>query len=89
MNTGAPTYRFNGKEVILIENDLGLEDYTTATSGKPYMLYFKPTDYAINSNLQIGFKRYFNEDTNKWVNKGLCIMDGKLLDANGCYIISK
>lgn len=89
VNTGAPTYRFNGKEVILIENDLGLEDYTTATSGKPYMLYFKPTDYAINSNLQIGFKRYFNEDTNKWVNKGLCIMDGKLLDANGCYIISK
>lgn len=89
VNTGAPTYRFNGKEVILIENDLGIEDYSTATAGKPYMLYFKPTDYAINSNLQIGFKRYFNEDTNKWVNKGLCIMDGKLLDVNSCYIISK
>ena len=89
VNTGAPTYRFNGKEVILIENDLGIEDYSTATSGKPYMLHFKPTDYAINSNLQIGFKHYFNEDTNKWVNKGLCIMDGKLLDVNSCYIISK
>lgn len=89
VNTGAPTYRFNGKEVLLVENDLGIEDYSTATSGKPYMLYFKPTDYAINSNLQIGFKRYFNEDTNKWVNKGLCIMDGKLLDVNSCYIISK
>lgn len=89
VNTGAPTYRFNGKEVLLVENDLGIEDYSTATAGKPYMLYFKPTDYAINSNLQIGFKRYFNEDTNKWVNKGLCIMDGKLLDVNSCYIISK
>ena len=89
VNTGAPTYRFNGKEVLLVENDLGIEDYSTATSGKPYMLYFKPTDYAINSNLQIGYKSYFNEDTNKWVNKGLCIMDGKLLDVNSCYIISK
>lgn len=89
VNTGAPTYRFNGKEVLLVENDLGIEDYSTATAGNPYMLYFKPTDYAINSNLQIGFKRYFNEDTNKWVNKGLCIMDGKLLDVNSCYIISK
>lgn len=89
VNTGAPTYRFNGKEVVLIENDLGIEDYSTAASGKPYMFYFKPTDYAINSNLQIGFKRYFNEDTNKWVNKGLCIMDGKLLDVDSCYIISK
>ena len=89
VNTGAPTYRFNGKEVLLVENDFGIEDYSTATSGKPYMLYFKPTDYAINSNLQIGYKSYFNEDTNKWVNKGLCIMDGKLLDVNSCYIISK
>lgn len=89
VNTGAPTYRFNGKEVMLIENDLGIYDYSTATTGQPYMLYFKPTDYAINSNLQIGFKRYFNEDTNKWVNKGLCIMDGKLLDVNSCYIIKK
>lgn len=89
VNTGAPTYRFNGKEVVLIENDLGIMDYSTATSGQPYMLYFKPTDYAINSNLQIGFKRYFDEDKNKWVNKGLCIMDGKLLDVNSCYIIKK
>jgi HK97 family phage major capsid protein len=89
VNTGAPTYRFNGKEVLLVENDLGIADYSTAGSGDVYMLYFKPTDYAINSNLQIGFKRYFKEDDNKWVNKGLCIMDGKLLDVNSCYIIKK
>lgn len=87
--TNQTTYRFNGKEVMLVENDLGIYDFSTATSGQPYMIYFKPTDYAINSNLQIGFKRYFNDDTNKWVNKGLCIMDGKLLDVNSCYIIKK
>lgn len=87
--TNTTTYRFNGKEVLLIENDLGIYDYSTASSKQPYMVYFKPTDYAINSNLQIGFKRYFKDDDNKWINKGLVIMDGKLLDVNSCYIISK
>lgn len=87
--TGQTTYRFNGKEVMLVESDLGIMDYSTATEGQPYVVYLKPENYAINSNLQIGFKRYFNEDTNKWVNKGLCIMDGKLLDTNGVFIITK
>lgn len=87
--TNTTTYRFNGKEVMLVESDLGIADFSTATEGQAYMVYVKPENYAINSNLQIGFKRYFNEDTNKWVNKGLCIMDGKLLDVNGTYIIKK
>ena len=89
VETNTTTYRFNGKEVMLVESDLGIMYFTTATEGQPYMVYLKPENYAINSNLQIGFKRYFNEDTNKWVNKGLCIMDGKLLDTNGVFIIKK
>lgn len=89
VETNSTTYRFNGKEVMLVESDLGIMDFSTATEGQPYMVYLKPENYAINSNLQIGFKRYFNEDTNKWVNKGLCIMDGKLLDTNGVFIIKK
>jgi len=89
VETNSTTYRFNGKEVMLVESDLGIVDFSTATEGQVYMVYVKPENYAINSNLQVGFKRYFNEDTNKWVNKGLCIMDGKLLDTNGVFIIKK
>lgn len=89
VKTGETTYRFNGKEVMLVESDLGLYDYSVATSGQAYMIYFKPEDYAINSNLQIGFKRYYDEDKNKWISKGLTIMDGKLLDVNSVFIISK
>lgn len=85
---GTTTCRFAGKEVILVEPDI-LKDFDTAGSGEAFAIYFKPTDYAINSQLQVGFKRYFNEDTNKWVNKGLCIMDGKLLDVNSVYILTK
>ena len=85
---GTTTCRFAGKEVQLVEPDI-IKDYDAATSGEAFAVYFRPQDYAINSQLQVGFKRYFNEDTNKWVNKGLCIMDGKLLDVNGVYLLTK
>lgn len=86
--TGQTECRFLGREVQLVEPDI-LKDFDTATEDEAFGLYFKPTDYAINSNLQIGFKRYFNEDTNKWVNKGLCIIDGKLIDVHSVYILKK
>ena len=86
--TGTQILRFNGREVILVEADV-LTDYATAIEGEVFGIYLKPTDYAINSNLQIGFKRYYDEDNNKWVNKGLTIKDGKLLDVNGVYILKK
>lgn len=86
--TGALTCRFNGREVILVESDI-LKDFDTATSGEAWAIYLKPTDYAINSNLQLGFKRWFDDDKNRYVNKGLVIMDGKLLDVNGVFILTK
>ena len=85
---GVDVCRFAGKEVILVESDI-LTDYDAASSGDAFAVYFRPNDYAINSNMQLGFKRYFNDDTNKWVNKGLCIMDGKLLDTNGVFVLTK
>lgn len=86
--TGEAICRFAGKQVTFVESDI-LADYDTASSGDTWAIYLKPSDYAINSQLQIGFKRYFNDDTNKWTNKGLCIMDGKLLDVNGVYLLQK
>lgn len=86
--TGTEICRFAGKLVTFVESDI-LADYDTAASGETWGIYLKPSDYAINSQLQIGFKRYFNDDTNKWTNKGLCIMDGKLLDVNGVYLLQK
>lgn len=86
--TGNPTCRFAGREVILVEPDI-LKDYDTAATGEAWAIYLKPTDYAINTNLQIGFKRWFDDDKNKYFNKGLCIMDGKLLDVNSVYIFKK
>lgn len=87
-NNGNLNCRFAGREVILVEPDI-LKDYDTAQSGEAWAIYLKPTDYAINTNMEIAFKRWFDDEKNKYFNKGLCIMDGKLLDVNSVYIFSK
>lgn len=86
--SGQMECRFNGREVILVEPDI-LADFDTAATGDVWCIYFRPQDYGVNTNLQLGFKRYFDDNTNKWINKGLCIMDGKLIDASGCYLLTK
>lgn len=90
LNVGesATSGRFYGREVTLVEPDI-VADFETASSGDVVGLYWIPNDYAINTNLAFGMKRYFDEDKNEWVNKGLTIVDGKMLDVSGCYIIKK
>lgn len=80
--------RFYGREVTLVEPDV-IKDFATAEAGDIVGIYWVPQDYVINTNLAFGMKRYFDEDTNEWINKGLTIVDGKILDTSGCYIIKK
>lgn len=79
---------FFGREVTLVEPDI-IKDFDTATNGEIIGIFWVPTDYAINTQLQFGMKRYFDEDTNEWINKGLTIVDGKMLDVSGCYLLKK
>ena len=72
----------------MVEPDV-IADFDTASSGDVIGLYWVPSDYAINTQMQFGMKRYFDEETNEWVNKGLTIVDGKMLDVSGCYILKK
>lgn len=80
--------RFYGREVTLVEPDV-IKDFATAEAGDIVGIYWIPQDYVVNTNLAFGMKRYFDEDTNEWINKGLTIVDGKILDTSGCYIIKK
>lgn len=79
---------FYGRSVTLVEPDV-IADFDTAASGDIVGIYWVPSDYAINTNLAFGMKRYFDDNTNEWINKGLTIVDGKILDASGCYLIKK
>ena len=79
---------FYGRSVTLVEPDV-IADFDTASSGDIVGIYWVPTDYVINTQLQFGMKRYFDEATNEWINKGITIVDGKMLDTSGCYLIKK
>ena len=80
--------RFAGKEVIQVEPDT-IKDFDSAASGDVVAIIFRPTDYAINSNLAMTIKRYFDEDKNQWIDKAIMIADGKLVDAAGVILITK
>lgn len=80
--------RFFGREVTLVEPDI-IGDFGTAASGDVVGMFWVPSDYGINTQMTFGMKRYFDDETNQWVNKGLTIVDGKMIDTSGCYIIKK
>lgn len=80
--------RFGGKEVILVEDDL-IAPYDDADDGEVIAIYCNLKNYAVNTNLQMMMFRYFDHDTNEWIDKAILISDGKLLDPYGVVIISK
>lgn len=80
--------RFFGRQVTLVEPNV-IKDFATAAAGDVVGIFWVPNDYIVNTNLQLAYKRYFNDDTNKWVNKGIVICDGKIADPKAFYIIKK
>ena len=80
--------RFFGKAISLVEPDI-LADYDTASSNDVIGIFWQPNEYLINENFGFMARRYYDEDRNKWINKALTVCDGKLLNANGVYLITK
>ncbi|MDE6019685.1 MAG: phage major capsid protein [Ruminococcus sp.] len=88
LSMGNTAGSFFGRTTDLVEPDV-IADFATAAAGDVVGIFWVPNDYAINTNLQFGMKRWFDDDTNEWINKGLTIVDGKILDVSGCYLIKK
>jgi len=86
--TGAPVRRFGGYEVMCIEPG-DLPNYTTAAVADVFAVFVDFSEYIFNSNLQMTSKRYFDENTDEWINKMTLIGDGKMRDANGVLLIKK
>lgn len=45
------------------------------------------SDYILNSNLQMTFKKYFDEDTDEWINKCTLLADGKLASEQSVTVL--
>ena len=83
-----PNGRFFGREVSLVEPDI-ITDFDSASSGDVIGIFWQPNEYAINTNMAFGMRRWFDEDRNEWVNKMLTVVDGKVLNPKGFYIFKK
>lgn len=83
-----PNGRFFGRDISLVEPDI-IADFDTANSNDVIGIYWQPQEYAINENFGFTMRRYFDDETNEWVDKALCVVDGKVLNPNGIWIIKK
>ena len=83
-----PNGRFFGREISLVEPDV-IPDFDSANANDVIGIFWQPEEYAINTNMQMAMRRYFDEDTNKWVDKLLVVVDGKVLNPKGIYLIKK
>lgn len=83
-----PNGRFFGRDISLVEPDI-LPDFDVASANDVIGIYWQPDEYAINENFGFAMRRYFDEETNEWVDKAIVVVDGKVLNPTGFYLIKK
>lgn len=83
-----PNGRFFGREIALVEPDI-IPDFDSASVGDVVGVFWQPEEYAINTNMAFGMRRWFDEERNEWVNKMLTVVDGKVLNPMGIWLIKK
>lgn len=76
----------NGRDVILTDY---IPSFDVAKDGDVFAVLVDLSEYLLNSNLAMTYKRYWDEDKNKFVHKSLLIADGKMCDTNGLILIKK
>ena len=83
-----PNGRFFGRDISLVEPDI-IPDFDAASNGDVIGIFWQPDEYAINENFGFTMRRYFDDETNEWVDKALTVIDGKILNPKGFYLIKK
>lgn len=85
---GGENYRFGGKVVETVENDV-IKSYDDATTNDVVAVFFNPKDYGVNSNMEMQVHKWIDRDTNTVKNQVIMICDGKLIDPNGVILVKK
>lgn len=65
----------SGREVLTVNK---FPSFTKASEGDIFGAVVNLSQYLLNSNLSMYYKKYFDEDKNKWIHKALMIVDGKM-----------
>ena len=85
---GEENYRFMGKNVETVEEDL-IKDFDSASEGDVIAIFGRLSDYMVNSNMQITAAKWRDEDHNVIKNKLLMYADGKVADPYGFILVKK
>jgi HK97 family phage major capsid protein len=85
--SGRPERRFLGYEVVLVEDYL--PSFAAADDEDVFAFFVDYSDYVLNSNLQLTYKKYFDEDTDEWIDKATLIADGKLAAPHSVILLTK
>lgn len=85
---GEETYRFMGKTVKTVEDDI-FADFEATKAGEAFALFTKPSDYLVNQQLGMRSVRWTDEDNNLIKQKLQTVVDGKLLRPWGTLVLTK
>jgi HK97 family phage major capsid protein len=83
---GKPERYLLGREVQLTEH---LSNFDTAKAQDKFAFIFDFANYDLNTNFNIGVKKYEDNDTDDQITKGTMLADGKVVDGNGLVLLKK
>lgn len=83
---GSPERTLLGRNVVLCNY---VDSFDTAADGSPFAFLFNFSDYILNTNYQMGVKRYEDNETDDQVTKAVMIVDGKVVDKNSLVVLNK
>lgn len=82
-------HKFNEYPVARVEKDI-FKDFNSCADGEYFgMFWVGEKAYAINSNLNFAVTRYYDNEKNEWVQKGIVINDGKILNPDYIFLLKK
>ncbi len=84
--SGKPERVLLGRPVILCNY---VDSFSTAEEGSPFAFLFNFSDYVLNTNYQMGVKKYEDNETDDMVTKAIMIADGKVVDKNSLVVLKK
>lgn len=92
---GRVNYGIGGKpERSLLGRTVVCCDYVTSfdaslAAGTKFAFLFNFKDYVLNTNYNMGIKKYEDNDTDDMVTKAIMLVDGKAVDTNSLVTLSK
>ncbi|MGL5152052.1 MAG: phage major capsid protein [Clostridium sp.] len=84
---GKPERTILGRTVIICDYLDSFE--TTLAVGKVFAFIFNFKDYVLNTNFNMGIKKYEDNETEDQITKSVMLADGKTIDVNSLVVLKK